>query len=128
MKEKAPKEDILINSKYKFLSEHVILIKNQTPVDRKGFAVLSLVLGIISIVLACFWFISIPCGIIAVILGVMSKKSTKPNVSLSGLVTGSIGVFISIIIIIVFFAVSAGLINGLNKYAYGEDYYSSYNS
>ena len=83
MKEKAPKEDILI--------------KNQS-------------------------------GIIAVILGVMSKKSTKPNVSLSGLVTGSIGVFISIIIIIVFLAVSAGLINGLNKYAYGEDYYSSYNS
>lgn len=114
MKEKAPKEDILI--------------ENQTPVDRKGFAVLSLILGIISIVLACFWFISIPCGIIAVILGVMSKKSTKPNVSLSGLVTGSIGIFISIIIIIVFFAVSAGLINGLNKYAYGEDYYSSYNS
>lgn len=113
MKENAPKEDIII--------------ENQTPVDRKGFAVLSLILGIISIVLACFWFISIPCGIIAVILGVMSRKSTKPNISVSGLVTGSIGIFISVLIIIIFFTVSAGLVNGLNEYAYGEDYSSSYN-
>ena len=114
MKENTPKEDIIL--------------ENQTPTDRKGLAVLSLILGIISIVLACFWFVSIPCGIIAVILGVMAKKSTKPNISISGLVTGCIGIFISILIIIIFFTVSAGLINGLNKYAYGEDYYSSYNS
>ena len=100
---------------------------NSVTKDRKGFAIAALVLGIVAIVLSCLWYISIPCGIIAVILGVMSRKSTKPNISVSGLVTGSIGIFISVLIIIIFFTVSAGLVNGLNEYVYGDDYSSSYN-
>ena len=44
---------------------------NNTPQkDRKGFAIAALVLGIVSIVLACVWFLSIPCGILAIIPGI----------------------------------------------------------
>ena len=42
---------------------------NTTPTnDKKGFSIAALVLGIIALVLCCIWYVSIPCGIIALIL------------------------------------------------------------
>ena len=53
--------------------------------------VASLVLGIISIVTALFWYITLPTGILAIIFGVKSAKKTGNKMGKAGMVTGIIG-------------------------------------
>ena len=67
--------------------------------DKKGFSIAALVLGIIAIILCCIWYVSIPCGIIALILGILSiifaVKSKNhygfTAMNIAGLVLGIIG-------------------------------------
>lgn len=68
--------------------------------DKKGFAIAALVLGIVAIVLCCLWYVSIPCGIIALILGIIGLKSSKRGMSIAGIVTGVIGMILSIVLIV----------------------------
>ena len=69
--------------------------------------VVSLVLGIISIVTTFFWYISLPSGIIAMVLGTKSYKGYGKKVGLAGLITGIVGtalcvlIYISLIIIVI---------------------------
>lgn len=73
---------------------------------KSGMGVAALVLGIISIVSALFWYISMPTGILAIIFGAKSAKKIGSKLGKSGLITGIIGVslcafnYISMIIII----------------------------
>jgi len=70
--------------------------------------IVGLVLGIISIFTAFFWYISLPTGIAAIVLGTKTYKKTGTKIGLSGLITGIVGVsicffiYISLIIIILF--------------------------
>lgn len=66
--------------------------------DKKGFAIAALVLGIIAIVLCCIWYVSIPCGIIALILGILGRKSSKKGMSTAGIVTGVIGMILCLVL------------------------------
>lgn len=54
--------------------------------DKKGFSIAALVLGIIALVLCCIWYVSIPCGIIALILGIIGLKSSKRGMSIAGII------------------------------------------
>jgi hypothetical protein len=69
--------------------------------------VVALVLGIISIVTVLFWYISIPSGIISIVLGAGSYKKHDKKVGLAGMITGIVGlslcllIYISLIIIVV---------------------------
>ncbi len=68
--------------------------------------IVSLVLGIISIVTALFWYITIPSGILAIILGVKSARATGSKMGKAGMITGIIGlalfgfIYIGLILII----------------------------
>ena len=68
--------------------------------------VASLVLGIISIVTAAFWYISLPTGILAIIFGAKTIKKFGSKLGKAGLITGIIGlslflfIYISLILII----------------------------
>lgn len=68
--------------------------------------IVSLVLGIISIVTALFWYITIPSGILAIILGVKSARATGRKMGKAGMITGIIGlalfafIYIGLILII----------------------------
>lgn len=66
--------------------------------DKKGFAIAALVLGIVAIVLCCIWYVSIPCGIIALILGILGRKSSKKGMSTAGIVTGVIGMILCLVL------------------------------
>lgn len=45
-----------------------------------GLAIASMVLGIVALVMACcFWFISVPCAVVGVILGAVSLAGQKPG-------------------------------------------------
>ena len=68
--------------------------------DRKGLAIASMVLGIIALVFFWLWCISIPCGILSIIFGILAIKSTGKGMAIAGLITGSIGLILSILIFI----------------------------
>jgi hypothetical protein len=74
-------------------------------------AVISLILGIFALLVGCF-FGGIPLGSLAVILGVMALNNEKNNparyggkgMAIAGIITGVIGFFISLLIILAAFA------------------------
>ena len=90
--------------------------------ERKGFCIASMVLGIVCLVFFCVWYVSIPCGILAIIFGILGVKSTGKGMAIAGLITGSIGLVISILIII--FIIIFGMAVGFSEVF--DDYDSSY--
>ena len=62
--------------------------------------IVSLVLGIISVLSTFFWYISLPTGIIAIVLGTKSYKNFNKKMGIAGLVTGIVGVSICVFIYI----------------------------
>lgn len=67
----------------------------------------SLVLGIISIVTALFWYITIPTGILGIVFGVKSARRTGSKIGKAGMITGIVGlslfafIYIGIIMMII---------------------------
>lgn len=47
--------------------------------NKSGMPVASLTLGIVSIVLSTFWYISLPAGILAIVFGAKSIKKWEVN-------------------------------------------------
>lgn len=97
---------------------------NSVTKDRKGFAIAALVLGIVAIVLSCLWYISIPCGILALIFGILGRMSSKKGMSIAGLVTGVIGMIISIVILVVLVANIFSLVNSVTDDIHVDSGYS----
>ena len=58
----------------------------------------SLVLGIISIVTAAFWYITLPTGILAIIFGVKTARKTGSKLGKAGLITGIVGLSLFVFI------------------------------
>lgn len=75
--------------------------------------IVSLVLGIISIVTAFFWYMTLPTGILAIIFGVKSAKKTGSKIAKAGMITGIIGVSLFL-----FIYISAILIISLENYLF----------
>ena len=77
--------------------------------NKSAMAVASLPLGIISIILNLFWYISLPTGILAIIFGTKTIKRFGSKIGKAGLVTGIVGVslcvfaYISAIILILIY-------------------------
>jgi hypothetical protein len=55
-----------------------------------GFGVASLILGIISLILFCFWYVSVPCALIGLILAAVGKKSSSDAGMSNGLAVGGL--------------------------------------
>ena len=76
--------------------------------DKKFFVldVDSLVLGILSILTALFWYITLPSGILAIIFGVKSAHKTGSKIGKAGMILGIIGlalfafIYISLILML----------------------------
>ena len=61
-------------------------------------AVASLPLGIISIVLSIFWYITLPTGILAIIFGTKTTRRLGSKLGKSGLITGIVGLSLFVFI------------------------------
>lgn len=61
---------------------------------KSAMGISSLVLGIISIITALFYYISIPTGILAIVFGVKSIHKVGSRLGKAGLVTGIVGLSI----------------------------------
>ena len=68
---------------------------------RSGLSVAALVLGIVSCALCCNTYISVPCGILAIIFGAMKKSEDK--MAKAGFVMGIVGVSIPVLIFVLRF-------------------------
>jgi hypothetical protein len=71
---------------------------------RTGVSVASLVCGIIAMICSVFWVLSLPLGIIAIVLGALGWIATSREPqregryqAIGGLITGAIGVLVGII-------------------------------
>jgi len=76
-----------------------------------GIAVASLVLGIVSIVFSWIWFLALPAGIVAIVLGVKARKlgGPKAGMATAGLVMGIIGTVLGGIVAICAVACAAAI-------------------
>lgn len=69
--------------------------------------IVSLVLGIISVLTTFFWYISLPTGIAAIVLGARSYKKDNKKLGIAGLITGIVGtalcllIYITLVIILI---------------------------
>lgn len=72
----------------------------------QGLAIGSLVCGILSIGTFCVWWLSVPLGIVAVVLGVMARgkiargEASGAGLAKAGMICGIIGAVISILLFI----------------------------
>ncbi|MBF4618357.1 DUF4190 domain-containing protein [Clavibacter sp. VKM Ac-2873] len=92
----------------------------QGGAPKKGLAITSLVLGIVSVVLSLpLWFLTFFVGVAAIITGVLARKRNPGTKGfwLTGLILGIVGVLVSIVValvVVVFVnaAIQTGEING----------------
>lgn len=79
------------------------MLKNEeNPTDpalknKNVFAILAMVLGIAALVFSCCFLLSIPCGVAALVFGILGLKSERRAMAIAGIVIGAISVVISVI-------------------------------
>ena len=66
--------------------------------NKSGMPVASLTLGIVSIVLSTFWYISLPAGILAIVFGAKSIEKMGSKLGKAGMILGIIGLSILLLI------------------------------
>ena len=74
-------------------------VQEQQVGEKKGFAIASLVLGIVAIVGGCFWYLAIPCAIVGLILGVMANKVKKTGMATAGIVLSIIALALLVLFV-----------------------------
>lgn len=63
---------------YQQPNQQVIYVQNVRPtVPGKGMSITAMVLGIVACVFSCYFFISLPCAIVGIILGVLGNSKAK---------------------------------------------------
>lgn len=67
--------------------------------ENQGLAIASLVLGILAIITSVVWYISIVLGTLAIIFGAVSVKKQGRKKAIAGIITGSVGVVLSLLIV-----------------------------
>ena len=78
--------------------------------EKKGFNITSMILGIVSIVFFCFWYVSLPCSIMAIIFSIAGKHNGGRGMGVAGLILGIIALVLLIVIFVLgIIAAGAGL-------------------
>lgn len=85
--------------------------------DSKGLSIASMVLGIISVVIFCIWYISVPCAVLAIIFGVVGMKKGGKGMAIAGLVLGIVALAILVMIYLLAIAGFATLSSALSSVA-----------
>lgn len=93
-------------------------VQNPMPQESKGMSIASLVLGIVSVVLFCYTYISIPCAILAIIFGILGKKKGGKGMAKAGLILGIIAMALIVFIWILAAAGFAAMGSMLNDLSY----------
>lgn len=87
------------------------------PKDNRTIAMVGMILGIVSIVISCAWYLAIPAGIAGIVCGVKGLRSSGHGMAMAGIICGAIGIVAGLIWIILVFAIGIGT-EMLNSYYY----------
>ena len=68
--------------------------------DKKGLAIASLVLGILSLCGSLLWFCGVPISIVVIVLGFLAMKSTGRGLAIGGLILSAVGLLLAIVLAI----------------------------
>ena len=101
-------------------------VVKETNSKVSGLSIAALVLGIVSMVLWCVWFVAIPCSILALIFGIIGVKKPGKSMAIGGIVTGAISLAVWAILFLGAF--TFGFMEGLTQdydYDYDYNYYKS---
>ena len=82
-----------------------------------GFAVASLILGIVALLSSCSLILTIPCAVVGLILGIIGKNKGAGGMAVAGIVLSALGLAVAIFLI-VFLVASSSFI-----YETGDLYY-----
>ena len=98
-------------------------VYQQPPVPGKGMGIASMVVGIVSLVFLCIWYIAIPCAIIGVILGGISASKAKQvgrknGTATAGIVCSCIALGLAILFVVLVAVGAAELVAFANSYSY----------
>lgn len=74
--------------------------ENKVVNESKGLSIASMVLGIVSVVMLCVYYISIPSAILAIIFAIIGRKKGGKGMATAGLVLGIIALVIDIVIVV----------------------------
>lgn len=66
-------------------------MEKEKDLKKNTMHVAALVLGIISIVGAGFWYIGIPTGVLGIVLGIKSVRKLGSKLGKAGMITGIVG-------------------------------------
>lgn len=69
-------------------------------VERKGFNITSMILGIIAVAFLGLWYVSVPCAIIAIIFSIAGKHDAGKGMGTAGMVLGIIALALLLLLII----------------------------
>ena len=86
--------------------------------EKKGLSIASMVLGIVAVVCCCFWYIAIPCSILAIIFSIIGKKKGGKGMATAGLVLGIIAIALYALLIILGVGATAGLASAIGSMSY----------
>ena len=65
----------------------------------QGFGIASMVCGILALVTCCIWCLSVPLGIVSIVLGILQiQKKTAKGMAIAGIVCSVIGILLTAII------------------------------
>ncbi len=81
------------------------IVRNRGSEPSIGMSVASMVLGIISVVIFCIWFISVPLAIMAIIFGSVGMNKGGKGMAIAGIVCGIAAIAILAIFVIIGLAV-----------------------
>ncbi len=74
--------------------------KNPALKNKNTFAVIAMVSSIASLIFSCCCFLSIPCGVAALVFGILGLKSERRAMAIAGIVIGVVSIVISLVIFV----------------------------
>ena len=88
------------------MSEQLPPVPSPDPVpapagDKKGLAIASLVLGILSLCASLGWWCGGPISIVGLVLGFLCTKSSGKNMAIAGMILSAIGLLLTIVFLII---------------------------
>jgi hypothetical protein len=69
--------------------------------DKKGLAITSLVLGILSLCASVLWYFGGPISIVGIVLGLLGMKSSGKRMAIAGIILSAIGLLLLIVFVII---------------------------
>ena len=92
--------------------------ENKVVNESKGLSIASMVLGIVSLVMLCIYYVSIPCAILAIIFAIIGRKKGGKGMATTGLVLGIIALAIDIVIVVGFIGLVGEIFSAASSVTY----------